>query len=42
MPHPTALDFFSYIQLRRIAIFKRLAEPKVRWADCQLVAGVDL
>jgi hypothetical protein len=29
VPHPTALEYLSYIQNRRVATFKRLAEPKV-------------
>ena len=40
--HPTVLDYLSYIQNRRIAIFKQLAEPKVRLYDCPAIACIFL
>ena len=40
--HPTIMDYLSYIQNRRVAIFKQLAEPKVRLYDCPDIACVFL
>lgn len=40
--HPTVMDYLSYIQNRRIAIFKRLAEPKVRLYECPHAACICL